>query len=133
MKLSAPYVLCSLLLLFAVPVLAQSEAPAQPDTRTGMFIGTVIDVKTRKPASDVVVIAFSPNLHIERATLTDEHGNFRMPLLPPGMYTLRFEHPDYELYQRPDIQLRPARTVRARVELLARPPVTESEPVVNRR
>jgi hypothetical protein len=133
MKLAAPSVLCSLLLLLAVPGLAQSETPAQPDTGPGMFIGTVIDVKTRKPASDVVVIAISPSLHMERATLTDEHGRFRMPLLPSGTYTLRFEHPDYELYQRADIQLRPTRTVRATVELLARPPLPEPAQVVKRR
>ncbi|MFP2927431.1 carboxypeptidase-like regulatory domain-containing protein [Pyxidicoccus sp. 3LG] len=121
MKLVAPYVLCGLLMLLAVPVLAQSETDARP----GTFIGTIISVKSRKPAADVVVIATSPTIYGERSALTDEHGNYRLTHLPPGTYTLRFEHPDYDVYERADIQLRPARTVRVKVELLERPSVLE--------
>ena len=122
MKRVATYLLCGLLMLSAVPVLAQSaEQSAQPDTRPSAFIGTIIGVKSRKPAADVVVIATSPNIYGERSTMTDEQGNYRLPHLPPGTYTLRFEHPDFDVYQRADIQLRPSRTVRVKVELLEKP------------
>jgi hypothetical protein len=124
MKLIAPYALCGLLLLCAVPVLAQSESE-QPDARPGNFIGTVLDGMTRKPARDVAVIATSPSLETERTVFTDEQGHFRMPLLPPGTYTLKFDHPRHSIYQRRDILLRPTRTVRVTVELAPGPYILE--------
>ncbi|MFP2904691.1 carboxypeptidase-like regulatory domain-containing protein [Pyxidicoccus sp. 3LFB2] len=115
MRLIAPYVLCSLLMLFAVPVLAESEPP---DTRPGTLIGTALDARTGKPVPDAIVMASSTSLETERSTRTDDKGQFRLPLLPPGSYTLKFDHFDYWAFEQRDIQLRPTRTVRVTVQLL---------------
>ncbi|MCP3137189.1 carboxypeptidase-like regulatory domain-containing protein [Pyxidicoccus xibeiensis] len=109
-----PYLLCVLVVLLAFPVLARPEVAARP----GTLIGTIIDVRAQQPAAGVVVIATSPTLSGERSARTDEQGHYRLQRLPPGTYTLRFEHPDYEACAREEIQLRAARTVRLEVELL---------------
>ncbi len=108
MKSSAFRVLCGLLLLFAAPALAQSST----------LIGTVIDAQNRQPVPDVVVTATAPSLQGEQTVVADAQGNYRIPQLPPGNYTLRFEKEWYQPYTRQDIQLRVNRTIRVNVELL---------------
>ncbi|WP_338050636.1 YfbK domain-containing protein [Pyxidicoccus caerfyrddinensis] len=97
-----------------------APAVAQPDAGTGVsvIIGTVIEVQSRKPLRDVVVTATSPKLQGEQTVVTDAQGNYRIPQLPPGVYTLRFEVEQHKPYARADIQLRPNRTIRVNVELL---------------
>nr|WP_306663350.1 carboxypeptidase-like regulatory domain-containing protein [Myxococcus sp. CA039A] len=127
-KLIAPYALCMLVLLVAVPVLSRAETPEHAPP-PGVFIGTIIGVKSRKPVADVAVIATSPSFRGERGAVTDEQGRYRLPMLPAGTYTLRFEHPDFNTYSRSDILLRANRTVRVKVELLELPPPPPPAPV----
>lgn len=82
------------------------------------IIGTVIDAQSRRPIADVVVTATSPNLQGEQTVVTDAQGNYRIPQLPPGVYTLRFENDSYKPYARSDIQLKLNRTIRVNVEML---------------
>jgi hypothetical protein len=82
------------------------------------MIGTVIDAQTRQPVPDVVVTATSPNLQGEQTVVTDAQGNYRIPGLPPGVYTMRFEREQFKPYARSDVQLRLNRTIRVNVELL---------------
>ncbi|NTX53661.1 von Willebrand factor type A domain-containing protein [Myxococcus sp. CA039A] len=103
-----PRMLCGLLALFASQVLAQSST----------ITGTVIDAQSRQPMPDVVITAASPNLQGEQTVLTDAQGEYRIPQLPPGVYTLRYEKAQYKLYARSDVQLRLNRTIRVNVELL---------------
>lgn len=91
-----------------------SGAWAQSST----IIGTVISAQSRQPLPDVVVTATSPNLQGEQTVVTDAQGNYRIPQLPPGVYTLRFEDEGFKPYARSDIQLRLNRTIRVNVELL---------------
>ncbi|MCP3103041.1 carboxypeptidase-like regulatory domain-containing protein [Myxococcus sp. K15C18031901] len=114
-KLVASFLLCLLVMFVTVPILAQAEAPQA--TPPGVFIGTIIDVATQQPISDVAVIATSPEFQGERAAVADALGRYRLPLLPAGTYTLRFEHPDYDTYSRSDILLRANRTVRVKVQM----------------
>ncbi|MCE9668366.1 carboxypeptidase-like regulatory domain-containing protein [Myxococcus stipitatus] len=115
MKLVAPFVVCMWVIAVAAPVLARAEpTDVSPP---GVFIGTIIDVQTQQPVPDVAVIATSSSFSGERAAVADELGRYRLPLLPAGTYTLRFEHPDYETYSRSDILLRANRTVRVKVQL----------------
>ncbi len=44
----------------------------------------------------VAVTARSPNLQGTRSVVTDRNGNFRLPLLPLGTYSLTFELPGFE-------------------------------------
>ncbi|GMU00880.1 TonB-dependent receptor [Corallococcus caeni] len=62
--------------------------------------------------------ATSPNLQGEQTVVTDAQGNYRIPQLPPGTYTLRFEKESFKPFARPEIQLLLNRTIRVNVELL---------------
>ncbi|MCP3165831.1 carboxypeptidase-like regulatory domain-containing protein [Myxococcus qinghaiensis] len=128
MKLIAPYLLCMLVMWVAVPMLSRAESLERPPP--GVFIGTVIGVKSREPVPDVAVIATSANFIGEFSAVTDEQGRYRLPLLPAGTYTLRFEHPDFNTYARADILLRSNHTVRVKVELLELPPPPPPDPVI---
>lgn len=101
-------VLCVFLLLFALPVRAQSS----------VLVGTVLDASSRKLLPDVIVTASSPNLQSTQTAATDAHGNYRIPQLPPGDYTLTFEKEAFKPYTRSAIQLQLNRTIRVNVELL---------------
>jgi outer membrane receptor protein involved in Fe transport len=100
--------------VLAAGLLYGSAAFAQSST----MIGTIIDAQSRQPVPDVVVTATSPNLQGEQTVVSDAQGNYRIPQLPPGVYTLRFEKEQFKPYARSDVQLRLNRTIRVNVELL---------------
>ncbi|RKH43101.1 TonB-dependent receptor [Corallococcus sicarius] len=100
--------------VLAAGLLYGSAAFAQ----SSVIIGTVINTEDKKPAADVVVTATSPNLQGEQTVVTDAQGNYRIPQLPPGTYTLRFEKETFKPYARSEIQLLLNRTIRVNVELL---------------
>ncbi|WP_426756025.1 carboxypeptidase-like regulatory domain-containing protein [Myxococcus sp. Y35] len=113
-----------LLLLFALPVLAQSDACDHPNTST--LIGVVRNAHQRRPIADVIVTARSPSLQGELMVSTDAEGSYYLPQLPPGEYTLTFEKEGFEAYTRSAIQLPLNRIIGVDVELLAAAP---EEPV----
>ncbi|WP_164017530.1 TonB-dependent receptor [Pyxidicoccus trucidator] len=84
----------------------------------GVILGTVRDVESQSPLPDVVITATSPSLPGEATVVTDARGNYHIPELPPGRYTLRFEKEHYKPYARSDIPLRAKRMVRVTVGLL---------------
>ncbi|HZI15012.1 MAG TPA: mucoidy inhibitor MuiA family protein, partial [Myxococcus sp.] len=84
----------------------------------GNLLGLVIDAQTRQPVPDVVVTATSPAFHGEETVVTDAQGLYRIPFLPQGVYTLRFEKEQHRPYARSDITLRTDHTLRINVELL---------------
>jgi outer membrane receptor protein involved in Fe transport len=83
-----------------------------------VITGQVLAADSKKPVADVVVTATSPNLQGEQVVVTDATGSYRIPQLPPGVYTLRFEKESFKPYSRSDIQLRLDRTIRVSVEML---------------
>ncbi|GHH01168.1 von Willebrand factor type A domain-containing protein [Comamonas sp. JC664] len=103
--------LCVFLLLSAFLARAQDGY--------GTIIGVVVDGSTQKPLADVIVSATSPNLLGEQVVVTDEKGAYRLPHLPSGKYTLRYELEQYKPYERSAITLRAQRTLRVNVEMLA--------------
>ena len=108
MKHALRSALCCVLLLLSAPALADS-----------VIIGTVVAADTQKPIADVVVTATSPNLMGEQVVVTDAKGDFRIPQLPPGVYSLRFDKESYRPFSRSDIKLNLDRTIRVNVELLS--------------
>jgi hypothetical protein len=80
--------------------------------------GTVVNAQTKAPAVEVLVTATSPSLQGEQTAVTDAQGNYQIPDLPPGTYTLRFENESYQPYARHHIDLRIDSTTRVNVELL---------------
>lgn len=107
-----------------VPSEPAPEPPAPPKARAaqtdgrGTLTGTLIDAESRRVVPDVVVTATSPQLQGERVVVTDAQGHYRIPDLPPGVYTLRFEKEQFRRYVRSEIQLRLNRILRVNVELI---------------
>jgi hypothetical protein len=94
----------------------------------GVVQGTITDSATGKPVTDVVVTATSPAKQGEELVVTDGSGNYYLPQLPPGTYTLRFEKESFKPFSRADISVRADRTLRVNVELL--PESLKAEEVV---
>jgi outer membrane receptor protein involved in Fe transport len=76
--------ICGLLIapIAAPPIAAQ--------TPTGTISGRVID-SADLPVPGVTVTATSPNLQGARVATTSVNGDFLIPSLPPGQYTIAFE------------------------------------------
>jgi outer membrane receptor protein involved in Fe transport len=88
---------------------------------SSVIIGTVVNADPaakKAPIENVVVTATSPNLQGEQTVVTDANGQYRIPQLPPGVFTLRFDGQGFKPFARSDIQLRLNRTIRVNVELL---------------
>ncbi|RKH70447.1 DUF3520 domain-containing protein [Corallococcus aberystwythensis] len=114
------------LLRNALPLLLMSAEPvlAQPDAGTvgkSVIIGTVVDVTTKQPLQDVVITATSPSLQGDQTVVTDAHGNYRIPGLPAGTYTVRFEKEALKPFARPGVRLLANRTIRLNVEMVPDP------------
>ncbi len=73
------------LTLFSTPLLAQ---------QTGSVTGTVTNAADGSAIEGATIVATSPVLPGERTTTSSGNGDYRLPLLPPGTYTLRFTMPD---------------------------------------
>src|SRR5215831_12038757 len=114
--------------LLLLGTLSGSAALAQ--IATSNLIGTVVDASTKAPVSDVVVTATSPSLQGEQVVVTDATGAYRVPQLPPGTYTLRFEKESFRPYSRTAIEVGADRTLRLNVELLPETAGTETVLVV---
>ena len=67
--------------LFSAPLLAQ---------QTGDIAGKVTNAADGTAIEGVSIEATSPVLPGERATTTSANGNYKLPLFPPGTYTLKF-------------------------------------------
>src|SRR5215207_3196976 len=86
--------------------------------QSGVITGTVSDASTKQPVADVVVTATSPTVPGEQVVVTDAAGRYRIPQLPAGNYSLRFEKESFQPYSRSGIALRVDRTIRVNVEML---------------
>lgn len=72
-------------LFFSMPLVAQ---------QAGDIAGTVSDASDGSPIADVAIRATGSTLPGARSTTTSASGDYRLPLLPPGDYTLVFTLPD---------------------------------------
>ncbi|WP_407692940.1 TonB-dependent receptor [Pyxidicoccus xibeiensis] len=85
----------------------------------GVIFGTVKQAETGAPAGDVVITATSPSLQGEQTVLTDAQGRYRIPDLPPGLYTVRFEKEWLRPYARTDVPLKGGYSTKLDVTLVA--------------
>ncbi|MCY1076518.1 TonB-dependent receptor [Archangium lansingense] len=83
-----------------------------------VLFGTVFSAVTKKPLAEVIVTATSPSLQGEQVVVTDAQGQYRIPALPPGVYTLRFDSESFRPYSRAELTLNPERLICVNVELL---------------
>ncbi|MGZ6077799.1 MAG: carboxypeptidase regulatory-like domain-containing protein, partial [Myxococcaceae bacterium] len=97
---------------------------------TSVLTGNVVDAATKAPVADVVVTATAPTLQGEQVVVTDATGLYRVPQLPPGTYTLRFEKESYRPFARAGIEVAADRTLRLNVELLPETAGSETVTVI---
>jgi outer membrane receptor protein involved in Fe transport len=116
---SAAPLAAALTLLLSAPAFAQG---------TAVVTGTVRDASTKAPVPDVVVTVTSPALQGEQTVVTDGAGQYRVPNLPPGVYTLRLEADTYKPSSRGGVELRLGSTIRVNTELL--PEALRAEEIV---
>lgn len=122
---SAPRSLWAAVLLIAAILFTSAPALAQG---SGVLVGRVTDTSSKAPIADVVVTATAPELQGEQIVVTDGSGSFRIPNLPAGAYSLRFEKESYRPYSRGGVTMRTATTIRVNVELL--PEALKAEEIV---
>ncbi|MBI4912789.1 MAG: TonB-dependent receptor [Acidobacteria bacterium] len=106
--------------LAAAPLLAQESI--------GTFVGTVNDTKGQPLAQATISLA-GVKVPIQRVLRTNDKGEFRVPLLPPGDYVINVAKDGYvgaraEAYLsagstlRQDFRLRPVKAAEAEVEVI---------------
>jgi hypothetical protein len=83
-----------------------------------VLVGTVRDAATQQPLRDVVVSVTSPSLQGEQTVVTDAAGQYRVPNLPPGVYTVRLEGDGHRPFSRGAINVRTDTTLRVNADLL---------------
>jgi outer membrane receptor protein involved in Fe transport len=81
--------------LLAVCCLVVMAGTAAAQVPTGTISGRVLD-QDGAAVPGVTVTATSPNLQGERSVVTSGVGDYVLPLLPPGTYTVRFELTGFE-------------------------------------
>ncbi|MDY7225081.1 TonB-dependent receptor [Hyalangium rubrum] len=111
----SPALAWAMVLGLSVVVWAPSALAQQ---NASVITGTVVDASNQQPIADVTVTASSPALQGEEVSVTDATGTYRLPQLPPGVYTLRFEKESFQPYSRADVTLRLNRTIRLNAQLL---------------
>ena len=86
-------------LLLAVAFLALADVAAA-QTTNGTIAGHVADT-TGGVLPGVAVTATSPNLQGVRTAFTSANGDYLIPLLPAGEYTISFELSSFEKVTKP--------------------------------
>ncbi|MGW8181024.1 MAG: carboxypeptidase regulatory-like domain-containing protein, partial [bacterium] len=80
--------------LLGVSCLLAWSVMAQSQSSTADLLGTVSDQSQAViPGVDITVVNVRTDL--TRSTMSDERGDYRLPLLPPGTYELRAELPGF--------------------------------------
>jgi len=87
------YILFFLFLLINLSIYSQD---------TAQFKGWGVDLESKNPISNVVVLVVSKNI----AQLTDSIGQFKFGYLPPGSYSILFRSPGYKDYKIEKLELR---------------------------
>jgi hypothetical protein len=117
------------LLVFAVVVAILTGATtAYAQQGAGVLTGSVINAQDKSPLTDVVVTATSPDLQGEQVVVTDASGFFRIPDLPSGTYSVKYEKDGFKPLTRDGVALRTDATIRVNAELL--PTTVTAEEVV---
>lgn len=91
------------LLLLSTAVSLFSLAIAQK--KNGAIAGSVKDANSKTPLIEAVITVSSETLNGKKFAITDSTGNYRVPDLPPGLYTVSFEMEGFRTFIKENIQL----------------------------
>lgn len=87
-------------------VLLLSAARAMATPRNAALRGRVVD-ESQRPLEGVRVTVSSPALSIQRTTVTDASGDYCLPQLPEGHYTVLFEKECFGSQAKQEVRLHP--------------------------
>src|SRR5712692_7746917 len=90
------------LLALSVLLVAVSSAFAQSQLGTGAINGTVRDPRG-DAVPDAVVTVVNTHTDLTRKTVTGSAGQFSVPVLPPGDYTVRIEKEGFSTLEEKDV------------------------------
>ena len=79
------------MLAIAVAICLSIGTTAWGQNPTGTLTGQVTNNEDGTPLPGVTVTATSPNLQGDRTTITGANGDYKLPLLPAGTYTVKYE------------------------------------------
>src|SRR5438128_10829098 len=96
------------LLLFAAPLLAQ-------DAR-GTIVGRLTDASGATVAG-AEVRATNVATGVSASAKANEAGNYSLPYLVPGMYTVTSENAGFRKFSRENVQIRVAETVELNIQM----------------
>ncbi len=99
-----------LVVLIAAVVL---PAACHGQTTQGLISGRLLDSSTGQPIAGANVVFSSGLTNLGGGSTSDASGNYYLPLLSPGFYTIRVTAPGYQAQELQQLEL----TVAARVEL----------------
>jgi hypothetical protein len=108
----------ALVVAASVAAIVGSGNVAQAQQGAAVLVGSVTDAATGKPLVDAFVTVTSPNLQGEEYAVSDESGLYRIPGLPPGVYTLRVQTDKFKPYVREGLDLHADTTIRLNASLL---------------
>jgi hypothetical protein len=91
-------------------------ATAQVSSRTGSLAGLVLDPQSA-PVSAATITATNADTNQARQTKTNERGEFLLPALPSGPYSLKIEAPGFTGKEYPEILLTTGQTITVTVNL----------------
>src|SRR5215813_8780498 len=105
------YVWQIFLLLVTAGWLSLRSVPAEAQVTTATLYGVVQD-----PSSAILpgasVTATNQGTGLARSVVTDERGEFGLPALPPGTYTVKIELAGFKAYTNQSVQLGSGQNVR---------------------
>ncbi|MBU8895489.1 von Willebrand factor type A domain-containing protein [Corallococcus sp. M34] len=106
--------LCAWLLLFVSPAWAEGEAGRAASC---VLLGKVRSELNPNGEPGVVIVATSPSTVSAQTVVTNAKGDYRIPQLPPGAYSLRLEKEGFAVAERTGVDLRAGRVVRVDIAL----------------
>src|ERR1700682_5975800 len=99
-----------------VVVFCLFAAVAHPQEFRATLNGRVTDPQDLAVV-DATVQARNTSTNELASATTDSHGNFSIPFLRPGTYTVNVQHPGFKQYTRPDLTLEVAQTASLSIQL----------------
>jgi len=99
---SAPLLLLLGVLLLAAPA---REASAQAQANAGDLVGSISDPHGARVVG-AVVSARNLSTNVVRTTTTDNLGEYRLLVLPPGSYEVTIEAPGFASMRNPSVEVR---------------------------
>lgn len=85
---------------------SKSYATEKISSNDCSITGTVVDAVTKKPVADVIITAKGMDIDSELRVITDELGQYKMPGLAAGTYSLKFQKENYKVIEKKNLPIK---------------------------